>query len=134
MTLPFPEQQSLFRAASIHLGARLTGQFPYYHAYVLLHSRPVEELRAIVDQMDPDERIQFFDELPGKAWHSNNLDVGARCYSEEPNCGEESRYLLSFTRPRHEPVMSAWTTSRGWRRSILFRWVPESYPIAGFES
>jgi NitT/TauT family transport system ATP-binding protein len=70
MGLPFPEQQTLFRLAPIRLAARLAGRFPYYHAYVLLHARPIQELRAIVDLMVPDERVQFFEELPGEAWQT----------------------------------------------------------------
>src|SRR5579859_6033398 len=70
MELAFADQQTLFRAASVDLAARLAGRFPYYHAYVLLHARPLEELRTIVDRMDPDERIQFFEELPGEAWQN----------------------------------------------------------------
>lgn len=70
MSLPFAEQQTLFRGASIDLAASLAGHFPYYHAYVLLHARPIDELRAVVDKMDPDQRIQFFDELPGEAWQT----------------------------------------------------------------
>jgi len=41
---------------------------PYYHAYVLLHSRPIEEMAAIVDKMSPGQRLQFFDELPEETW------------------------------------------------------------------
>jgi NitT/TauT family transport system ATP-binding protein len=68
MRLPFEQQQTLFRSLPIDLAAALVARFPYYHSYVLLHSRPLGELRAIVDRMDPDDRIQLFDELPGEAW------------------------------------------------------------------
>lgn len=66
--LPFEDQQTLFRALPAGFAARLLGYFPYYHAYVLLHSRPLDELRAIVNEMEPDQVIQFFDELPEEAW------------------------------------------------------------------
>ena len=68
MTLPFEEQKTLFQALPIDLAAALISKFPYYHSYVLLHTRSIESLRAIVDKMHPGERIQFFDELPGEAW------------------------------------------------------------------
>jgi NitT/TauT family transport system ATP-binding protein len=68
MRLPFEQQQSVFRSLPVDVAAALVARFPYYHSYVLLHSRPLSELRAIVDKMDPDDRIQFFDELPGEAW------------------------------------------------------------------
>jgi NitT/TauT family transport system ATP-binding protein len=68
MDLPFEEQENLFRRLPIDLAATLAGSFPYYHTYILLHSRPIEEMRAIVDKMNPGERLMFFDELPGETW------------------------------------------------------------------
>ena len=68
MSLPYEQQQVLFRKLPIDLAARLTGAFPYYHAYVLLHSRPRDEMNAILDRMNPGERMHFFDELPEEAW------------------------------------------------------------------
>jgi NitT/TauT family transport system ATP-binding protein len=68
MELPFEEQQTLFRKIPTGFAAMLVGAFPYYHAYVLLHSRTPEELNAIVDQMNAGERLHFFDELPEEAW------------------------------------------------------------------
>jgi NitT/TauT family transport system ATP-binding protein len=68
MRLPFEQQQSVFRSLPVDVAAALVARFPYYHSYVLLHSRSLDELREIVDKMDPDDRIQFFDELPGEAW------------------------------------------------------------------
>jgi len=68
MALPFPQQQDLFRKLPIPFAASLAGVFPYYHTYVLLHSRPIEELNAIIDAMPPGERMHFFDELPEEAW------------------------------------------------------------------
>jgi len=68
MELPFEEQQTLFRKIPTDFAAKLVGAFPYYHAYVLLHSRSTEELNAIVDQMNAGERLHFFDELPEEAW------------------------------------------------------------------
>ncbi len=68
MELPFEEQQTLFRKFPIPFAAKLVGAFPYFHAYVLLHTRTREELNAIVDQMNSGERLHFFDELPEEAW------------------------------------------------------------------
>ena len=67
MGMPFEEQRVLFRIMPDDFAAALVGHFPYYHSYVLLHTRSVEHLRAIIDKM-PDERIQFLDQLPGEAW------------------------------------------------------------------
>ena len=68
MSLPFEHQQALFRRLTVDLAATLIAALPYYHAYVLLHSRPIDEMNAIVDRMSPGQRLQFFDELPEEAW------------------------------------------------------------------
>jgi NitT/TauT family transport system ATP-binding protein len=66
--LPFEQQESLFRHLPLDLAAAVVVQFPYYHQYVLLHSLPAGEMRALVDKMKPDDRMRFFDELPEEAW------------------------------------------------------------------
>ena len=66
--LPFEQQQTLFRLLPVDFAAALISRFPYYHAYVLLHSIPPAEMRAVVDGLDPMERMRFFDELPEEAW------------------------------------------------------------------
>ena len=66
--LPFEQQQTLFGHFPVDFAAKVVGEFPYYHQYVLLHSRGPEAMRAIVDKLDPDDRMRFFDELPEEAW------------------------------------------------------------------
>ena len=66
--LPFDQQQSLFRRLPPGLAAAVVAHFPYYHQYVLLHSVPAEEMRDLVDKINPDDRMRFFDELPEEAW------------------------------------------------------------------
>jgi NitT/TauT family transport system ATP-binding protein len=66
--LPFEQQQSLFRHMPLDLAAAVVAHFPYYHEYVLLHSLPAREMRALVDKINPDDRMRFFDELPEEAW------------------------------------------------------------------
>ena len=66
--LQYEQQRLLFRQLPPELAAALVTQFPYYHAYVLLHSLPTREMRAVVDRMHSDERMRFFDELPEEAW------------------------------------------------------------------
>jgi NitT/TauT family transport system ATP-binding protein len=68
MSIPFEEQQIVFRALPVDYAATLVSHFPYYHSYVLLHSRTVKDLRAIIDKTRPEERHEFFDELPEEAW------------------------------------------------------------------
>lgn len=62
------EQQAIFRQLPMGLAAKLLSGFPYYHQYFLLHSRPTADRNRILDQMDPNERMQFLDELPEEAW------------------------------------------------------------------
>jgi NitT/TauT family transport system ATP-binding protein len=68
LSLPFEQQRALFGQVPIDLAARLVTHFPYYHAYVLLHARPLGELQAIVNGMSPADRDRFLDELPEEAW------------------------------------------------------------------
>jgi len=68
MGMPFEDQRILFRIMPDDFAATLVNRFPYYHSYVLLHTRSLEDLRAIIDKMNADERMQFLDELPGEAW------------------------------------------------------------------
>jgi NitT/TauT family transport system ATP-binding protein len=70
MTLPFEEQRALFRAMPIDFGASLIGRFPYFHAYVLLHSRRAEEIHLVLEAMKLAELDQFLDALPEEAWQS----------------------------------------------------------------
>src|SRR6266481_80104 len=74
--LPDDQQQELFRTLPVHLAAALLGHFPYFHQYILLHTRPPAEMRRIVDEMSPDERMRFFDELPEEAWLRITEELG----------------------------------------------------------
>src|SRR5258708_12053124 len=67
-SLPFEQQQSLFRRLPLELAAVVVAQFPYYHEYVLLHSLPRGKMRALVDKLNPDDRMRLLDELPEEAW------------------------------------------------------------------
>ena len=82
MDLPFEEQQALFRKLPVDFAAKLASIFPYYHTYVLLHSLPLEDMRAIVDRMHPGARMNFFDELPEEAWQRLMDELSQE--SEEP--------------------------------------------------
>src|SRR5215469_5485259 len=64
-----PEQQKeLFCHLPVELAATILPQFKYYDQYVLLHSLSITEMRAVVDQLPPYDRMRFFDELPEEAW------------------------------------------------------------------
>ena len=68
--IPFEDQRAIFRSMPAQFAAELLGELPYYHAYVLLRSRPPAEVIAIVDQMDSDDRIRFIEELPEEVYRS----------------------------------------------------------------
>jgi NitT/TauT family transport system ATP-binding protein len=68
LDMSFDDQSAIFRRFPVPFAAQIVAEFPYYLAYVLLHSRPQAELVAIVDQMDSDDRMQFIEELPEEAW------------------------------------------------------------------
>ena len=86
--LPDDQQRALFRRLPPDLAARLLSGFPYYHQYILLHARPGKEIDPVLDAMDPDERLQFLDELPEEAWH--HLVEGSREPEEEPSRQESA--------------------------------------------
>ena len=69
-------QQSLFRSLPVDAAARIASALPYYDAYVLLHSLPLEQMRAIIDGMEIGERLRFFDELPEEIWQRLMGELG----------------------------------------------------------
>ena len=68
MSVPFEDQERLFRTLPIDLAATLVESLPYYHAYVLLRLRPVDEVRAVLDSLNPFAWGQFFEDVSGAAW------------------------------------------------------------------
>lgn len=74
--LPDGQQQKLFRLLPPELAAKLLGSFPYYHQYILLHTRPAAEIRHILDAMPPQDRMQLLDELPEEAWQRLAEEIG----------------------------------------------------------
>src|SRR5713101_2576910 len=74
-------QQTLFRLLPTQLAAAVITKFPYYHQYILLHTRPPEEMREIIDHMAPDQRMQLFDELPEEVWQRLMDELAGREYA-----------------------------------------------------
>ena len=66
--LASPEEQELFRRLPVDFAASVFPHFRYYDQYVLLHSLPAGEMRALIDRLNPDDRMRFFDELPEETW------------------------------------------------------------------
>jgi NitT/TauT family transport system ATP-binding protein len=75
-SLPDQQQQALFRLLPTKIAGQVLHHFPYYHQYILLHTRTPEDMRLILDEMTPDDRARFFDELPEEAWQRLAEEVG----------------------------------------------------------
>jgi NitT/TauT family transport system ATP-binding protein len=88
LALPFEEQRVLFRRMSQDFAAQLLTLFPYFHAYVLLFSRPPEEMRQIVDAMNVADRDHFMDELPEEAWQGLMNALAAAAAQPTPSIPE----------------------------------------------
>ena len=70
------QQQKLFSLLPVNVAAAILSSFPYYLQYVLLHTRDRVDIRAILDELPPDERMQLFDELPEEAWQRLEDEIG----------------------------------------------------------
>jgi NitT/TauT family transport system ATP-binding protein len=70
LALPFELQRRLFRHLPAYVSASLVGHFPYFHAYVLLHSLKTSVIASIIDAMTSTEREEFLDALPEETWQS----------------------------------------------------------------
>jgi NitT/TauT family transport system ATP-binding protein len=102
-SLPFEQQQSLFRHLPLDLAADVVAQFPYYHQYVLLHSLPMSEMRALVDRIDPDDRMRLFDELPEEAWQRMMDELSGALTAEPQREPETAREPEPQSAPLPEP-------------------------------
>lgn len=68
LTLPYEEQEFLFRRLPVEFAAKLASIIPYYDTFVLLHTLSIDEMAAIVEKMNPIDRLSFLDGLPESAW------------------------------------------------------------------
>ena len=85
MSMRFEDQQLLFRQLPIPLAASIVNHLPYFHAYVLLHCRPLREMAEIVEAMNPAERDHFLDALPEEAWTSLMDELSEAGSASEPS-------------------------------------------------
>ncbi len=108
--MPFEEQQTLFRGLTTETAARLSETLPYYQTYVLLHARPVDEMNAIVDAMEPSIRMQFFDELPEEAWQRLMDELSGKAPVEAPEAA------AAAAPPTVEPIIAARGIEKSYQR------------------
>jgi NitT/TauT family transport system ATP-binding protein len=104
--LPFETQRALFQKLTVDFAAALVGLFPYFHAYVLLHSRPPAEMHAIVEGMDPTERDNFLDALPEEAWQSLMTTLAAT-HTGEPRPEAEAKQTSEMPKSIPAPQVPA---------------------------
>jgi NitT/TauT family transport system ATP-binding protein len=119
LDLPFEDQRGIFRRMPVPFAATLVAEFPYYLAYVLLHSRPQAELVAIVDQMDSDDRMQFIEELPEEAW-TRLMDELAGKHPAAPEAAPAE--VVPIAAPEAEPIIEARGIEKSFER-------PDGAPI-----
>jgi NitT/TauT family transport system ATP-binding protein len=109
MSLPYEEQKTLFRSLPVEFLARLAPVFPYYHAFVLLHTLPKERMAAIVENMHPIERATLLDELPEEAWQQLTSELASRVAAGV----EEERSPVDDVR---QPIIEARRIEKGFQR------------------
>jgi NitT/TauT family transport system ATP-binding protein len=112
MDLPVEDQQVLFRRFPIPFAATLAGMFPYYLTFVLLHSRPLDEMNAIFDKMDAYERLQFIDDLPEVSWQRLMDELSVK----PPASRAEEAPPIAPAAPPVPPIVEARRISKGFER------------------
>ena len=102
-SLPDEQQQKLFRLLPVELAAKLLGNFPYYHQYILLHTRPASEIRQIIDHMPVADRMHLLDALPEEAWQRLAEEIGEAI--EKPLAGVVKKTPLPIAPVIQKPVV-----------------------------
>ena len=117
-SLPFEQQQSLFRHLPLDLAAVVVAQFPYYHEYVLLHSLPRGKMRALVDTLNPDDRMRLMDELPEEAWQRLMDELSSTGADETSGPHEPETVHAPEEQPPHlgEPIIEAFQIEQGFEQ------------------
>jgi NitT/TauT family transport system ATP-binding protein len=84
MNLPYEEQSVLFRRLPVEFAARLVPNFPYYHAFVLLHTLSRDRMTSVIEKMNPIERSTFLEELPEETWQEITQELSLPRAAQEP--------------------------------------------------
>jgi NitT/TauT family transport system ATP-binding protein len=120
MSLPYPQQEALFRQLPAELAAKFATVFPYYHSFVLLHTLAPDQMIAVFGKMNPVERTNFVDELPEKSWQQIvkelesgrvSTTAGAETAAAVQPIIEARRIEKHFERPDGEPIQVIAPTS-----------------------
>jgi NitT/TauT family transport system ATP-binding protein len=103
--LPDLPQQKLFSLLPVDVAASVLIHFPYYLQYVLLHTRSAADMRGILNDVPPDERMQLFDELPEEAWQRLEEEIGELASGyEAPVARPEAAPSVPAAQPRPAPA------------------------------
>jgi NitT/TauT family transport system ATP-binding protein len=62
------DQERLFRALPVDLVVTLAENLPYYQTYVLLRTRSSEDVRAVIETINPFARAQLYQDLSEANW------------------------------------------------------------------
>jgi Mg/Co/Ni transporter MgtE len=95
ISLPYEDQQVLFRRLPTEFAARLAPNFPYYDTFVLLHTLSNDQMVAVVERMNPIERSMFLDELPEGAWQRITNELSKR--QSVPSLEEQRALIIEKT-------------------------------------
>jgi NitT/TauT family transport system ATP-binding protein len=114
--LSFEKQQPLFRHLPLDKAAILLPRLPYYDQYVLLHSRTREDMRALVDKIDPDDRMRFFDELPEEAWQRLMDELAAVEGSARTETNEARPAFPEEASPVRETIIDAHQVEKAFKQ------------------
>jgi len=109
LSLDDEDQRLLYSRLPENFAARLIPALPYFDAFVLLHTRPIDEVAAILEKLGPAERAGFLDALPEGSWRQLSdelaseqvvLAPAAPRAAPAPRAIVEARQIeKSFTRP-----------------------------------
>jgi len=101
VSLTDEQQQQLFGLLPVEVAAGALSHFPYYLQYVLLHTRAPADMRAILDEMGANDRMQLLDELPDEAWQRLEEEIGE--LQQKPESGEATA-PVSDAPPKAKPL------------------------------
>jgi NitT/TauT family transport system ATP-binding protein len=113
MSLPFDQQREFFHRMPIAFAASLIVHLPYYHAYVLLHSRPLAEMNAVIEAMSPSDRSHFLDALPEEAWKLLQDELASAQGAAPPAATDEPLHETLEETAAEEPAQPESLTESG---------------------
>jgi len=99
--IPPELQKTLFQRLPVDFAARLAESLAYYDTYVLLHSRSMEDLNAIVEAMNPGARVQFFEDLPEQSWRTLMDELSPGSSAAAPSVQRVTPGVEAIIQARH---------------------------------